>query len=264
MSKKLLVLVFAVLFGGYAMAYDYFDVVCESGQTLSCSTSSCQTATVSKNHNGVPVTGNLIIPEYVTYNNKTYRVTGLDNNYAFSGCDGLTSVTIPNSVTSISADAFKDCSGLTSVTIPNSVTSIGTYAFSGCSGLTSVTIPNSVTGIGKYAFQNCNSLTSVTISNSVTAIGDGAFSNCSSLSVVNFNATNCTTMGISSSPVFNGCTSLATLNIGNNVTNIPQYAFEGTGWYNNKPDGILYLNGWCLGYKGTAPSGSLSITDGTK
>ena len=66
----------------------------------------------------------------------------------FSYCSGLTSVTIPNSVTSIGSSAFENCSGLTSVTIPNSVTSIGSSAFSGCSGLTSVTIPNSVTSIG--------------------------------------------------------------------------------------------------------------------
>ena len=59
--------------------------------------------------------------------------------------------------------AFADCSGLTSVTIPNSVTSIGTYAFYRCSGLTSVTIPNSVTSIGKYAFGNCSSLKSIII-----------------------------------------------------------------------------------------------------
>ena len=59
--------------------------------------------------------------------------------------------------------AFKNCNGLTSVTIPNSVTSIGYSAFRGCSSLTSVTIPNSVTSIGKYAFNNCSSLKSIII-----------------------------------------------------------------------------------------------------
>ena len=102
---------------------------------------------------------------------------------AFSGCTGLTSVTIPNSVTSIGVSAFLGCTGLTSVTIPNSVTSIGDYAFSECTGLTNVTIPNSVTSIGGYAFSECTGLTNVTIPNSVTSIGDNAFKGCKNLTI---------------------------------------------------------------------------------
>ena len=94
---------------------------------------------------------------------------------AFSGCKSLTSVTIPDSVTSIEDSAFDGCSSLTSVTIPNSVTSIGEYAFRDCKSLGSVTIPNSVTSIGDSAFSYCSSLTSVTIPDSVTSIGDYAF-----------------------------------------------------------------------------------------
>ena len=71
---------------------------------------------------------------------------------AFSYCSVLTSVTIPNSVTSIGDHAFYSCSGLTSITIPNSVTNIGDYAFYLCYNLTSITIPNSVKSIGKKAF----------------------------------------------------------------------------------------------------------------
>lgn len=98
-------------------------------------------------------TGNVVIPESVEYNGKTYPVTSI-GFYAFIDCSGLTSVTIPNSVTSIGFYAFMDCSGLTSVTIPNSVTYIGNLAFQGCIGLTSVTIPNSLTNIGGDAFKN--------------------------------------------------------------------------------------------------------------
>ena len=82
---------------------------------------------------------------------------------AFECCSGLTSVEIPNSVTSIGDEAFAGCSGLTSVTIPNSVTSIGDGAFGGCSGLTEVTIPDSVTDIGDWAFRKCSSLQSIFI-----------------------------------------------------------------------------------------------------
>ena len=98
--------------------------------------------------------------------------------YAFYGCAGLTSVTIGTSVTSIGSSAFRDCTGLTSVVIPDSVTSIGGSAFYNCQGLTSVAIGNSVTSIGNYAFYNCQGLTSVTIGTSVTSIGDYAFSDC--------------------------------------------------------------------------------------
>ncbi len=71
--------------------------------------------------------------------------------------------------------------GLTTYSIPNSVTTIGYWAFSGCSALTSVTIPDSVTTIGSYAFRDCDALTSVTIGNSVTTIGGSAFGYCYAL-----------------------------------------------------------------------------------
>ncbi len=109
--------------------------------------------------------------------------------------DEITSVTIPNSVTSIGDYAFFWCTSLTSVTIPNSVTSIGDYAFYQCTSLTSVTIPNSVTSIGGVVFMNCTNLPSVTIPNSVTSIGYSAFRNCSNLTSVTCWATNAPTLG---------------------------------------------------------------------
>ena len=132
-------------------------------------------------------------------------------------CSGLTSITIPNSVTSIGGAAFRGCSGLTSIAvdksntiydscdncnaiietatntliqgcentiIPNFVTNIENGAFYGCSGLTSITIPNSVTSIGPSAFYGCSGLTSINIPNSVTSIGSQAFYGCSGLTSI--------------------------------------------------------------------------------
>ena len=81
--------------------------------------------------------------------------------YKYVHCSGLTSITIPSSVTSLGVCCFQGCSGLTSITIPSSVTSLGWYCFDGCSGLTSITIPSSVTSLGWYCFEDCQKLESV-------------------------------------------------------------------------------------------------------
>jgi len=97
-----------------------------------------------------------------------------------SGCVNVTSLTIPESVTSIGSSAFAN-TGLTSITIPSSVTSIAAGAFYNCSSLTSVTIPANVTSIENGTFYNCSSLTSITIPSSVTSIGESAFDGCEQL-----------------------------------------------------------------------------------
>ena len=144
------------------------------------------------------------------------------DNYAFQNCTGLTSVAIPNSVTSIGGFAFQNCTGLTSVTIGNSVTSIGNYAFNDCRGLTSVTIPNSVTSIGEYAFYNCTGLTSVAIPNSVTSIGGAAFQFCTGLTSVAI-PNSVTSIG---GFAFNGCSGLTSVAIPNSVTSIGGSVFQ--------------------------------------
>ena len=115
--------------------------------------------------------------EHIPSSLKTVVITGgtIIASCAFYDCNSLTSITIPNSVTSIGDKAFSYCSGLTNITIPNGVTSIGDSAFAYCSGLTNITIPNGVTSIGKYAFVGCSGLTSIRMPNSVTSIGARAF-----------------------------------------------------------------------------------------
>ena len=189
--------------------------------------------------------GNIVIPDYVIYLEKTYSVRAI-GDYAFSGCSGLTSITIPNSITSIGYSAFEGCSGLTSVVIPNSVTSLGYGTFDGCEGLIKVIINSNtvlnkhqmrdifgyqvktyvigedVTSIGSYAFSDCTALTSVTIPNSVTSIGGGAFMGCSSLT--SFTIPNSvTSIGWAA---FSGCSSLTSVTIPNSVTSIDNEAFS--------------------------------------
>ena len=140
---------------------------------------------------------------------------------AFRNCSGLTSITIPNSVTSIGSSAFEDCSSLTSVTIGESVTSIGKKAFAYCSGLTSVTLGNSVTSIGNSAFSGCSGLTSITIPNSVTSIGDDAFRNCSGLTSITI-PNSVTSIG---SSAFAYCSGLTSFTIPNSVKSVSNATF---------------------------------------
>ena len=177
--------------------------------------------------------GEMPVNTAITLENGTLGISP----YAFSGCSGMTSVAIPNSVTSIGFNAFSDCTSLTSVTIPNSVTSIGNMAFHNCSGMTSVIISNSVTSIGSGAFSDCTSLTSVTIPNSVTSIGDTAFY---------------------------GCSSLTSVTIPNSVNSIGASAFQGTAWYNNQPDGLVYAGKVAYYYKGKMPvNTAITLESGT-
>jgi len=138
------------------------------------------------------------------------------NHYAFRGCTGLTSISIPNSVTSIGDEAFRECTSLTSISIPNSVTSIGENAFYECTSLSSITISNSVTSISDWAFAGCTSLTSIIIPNSVTSIGVYAFSECTSLTSITI-PNSVTSIG---GGAFYGCTSLTSITIPNSVTSI--------------------------------------------
>ena len=102
--------------------------------------------------------------------------------------ENITSILIPDYITSIGDEMFADMTSLRSVTIGSGVTSIGKNAFLGCSSIKSIVIPDSVTSIGKSAFEGCTNLESVTIGSSVTTIGDWAFNNCN-VTTVHFNGT---------------------------------------------------------------------------
>ena len=175
-------------------------------------------------------------------------------NSAFRNCIGLTSVTIPNSVTSLGV-AFSGCSGLLSLIvksgnliydsrddcnaiiktknnelitgckntiIPNSVTSIGESAFYDCTDLTSITIPNSVTTIEQNAFSGCTGLTSITIPNSVKRIDHGVFRCCKALTSVTI------PNGVTDicNGAFDSCNKLTSVTIPESVTGIGIGAFS--------------------------------------
>ena len=143
------------------------------------------------------------------------------SNYAFKGCTSLTSINIPDSVTSIGDGAFSGCSSLTGITIPDGVTSIGLGAFNDCSSLTSINIPDGVTSFGGWTFYGCSSLTGITIPNGVTNIGDSAFYGCTSLTSINI-PDGVTSIGYD---VFRDCTNLTSINIPDGVTSIGNWTF---------------------------------------
>ena len=121
---------------------------------------------------------------YVRYGDNYYTSNDKLGDYVFNDCYGLTSLTLPSSVTKIGCYALSNCIGLTSLPLPSSVTEIGEHAFLNCRGLTNFTIPSGVTSIGTSAFFCCYGLISLTIPSSVTAIGSCAFNDCSGLTSI--------------------------------------------------------------------------------
>ena len=151
-----------------------------------------------------------------------YKINSSWNGGNFNTCQSLTSITIPNSVTSIGEWTFRNCSGLTSVFIGSGVTTIGESAFSGCTSLTSVNIPSGVTSIGASAFNGCSSLTSVNIPSGITIIESSVFLRCTSLTSVEI-PDNVTSI---KSSAFGQCTGLTNVTIGSGVSSI-----AGGGFY---------------------------------
>ena len=139
--------------------------------------------------------GDVVIPEQVTYNGVTYSVTTIGY---LGTCTGLLSVTIPPSIKAIATDAFDECDNLTAVNITDIVSwfnisfannysnplSKAHHLFLNGEEVTDLVIPNSVTTIKDYSFGGCSGLTSITIPNNVTSLGVGSFSRCSGLTTI--------------------------------------------------------------------------------
>ena len=157
------------------------------------------------------------------YNDYYYTSNDKIGKRAFSGCSGLTSLTLPAGITEIRNYAFDGCSGLTSLNLPAGITSIGEGAFYGCSGLTSLTIPTGVSIINEYAFYGCSSLTRLDLPSSIREIYYSAFMNCRNLTSLTI-PSNVTSI---SSRAFSGCSSLKNITLPTRIFEIGDYAFYG-------------------------------------
>ena len=184
-------------------------------------------------------TGNIRIPEAVTYGTITRNVTSIGDR-AFLECSDLVSVTIPSSLTSIGEYAFSGCSGLTAVHITDlaawcRITFLSSFAdanrsnpltyarhlFLNGTEIKDLVIPNGVTSINRNAFNNCSDFKSVTIPNSVTIIDDYAFYNCDGLKSLTI-PNSVKTIG---NATFAWCDNLATVAIPNSVTSLGESVF---------------------------------------
>ena len=224
---------------------------------------------------GGSYSGDVTIPTTVTYEGTTYLVTSIYRD-AFYKCGGMTSISIPSSVTYIGYAAFNLCNSLTSVhitdleawfgitfsnfdanplsyaghlvlngetvtdlVVPASVTAINDWTFEGCTDLTSVTIHDGVMAIGNNAFINCMYLNRVDMGNAITKIGDGAFSGCIALTSIDI-PNSVTYIGYEA---FCDCYDLATLKIGNHVDEIGDFAFSNCVSLTsvNIPNSVTYI-----------------------
>lgn len=167
---------------------------------------------------GTAVSGDLVIPATASDGTNEYAVVKIGG---FKDCSSITSVVIPDSVTTIWGSAFYNCTGMTNITIPDSVTTIRGSAFYNCNSLMSIHIPKDVTIINRATFRYCRSLKSVIIPEGVTSIGRSAFEICDNLESVTIPDS----VTVIESSAFGLCKSLRSVTISGNVTNIGAAAF---------------------------------------
>ncbi len=209
--KKVLVLLVMVLGTTNMFAFEVdgllFNITSETNQTVEVT---------NKDFNG-NYQGEIVIPESIVYNGKTYKVTAISDN-AFYNCIYLTSITIPKTIVSVGKNAFYDCIRIASVTV--NCKTVGRW-FSEISSIKNVVLGNGVETIEENAFLRCG-ITSLSIANTVNSIGKYAFSQCSMSALVIPSGVK--TIGVYA---FAGCNSLKKVEISNGVRTIANYAFFG-------------------------------------
>lgn len=199
--------------------------------------------------------GAIVIPEELTYKGKKYKVTEI-GDYAFCGCGKITSISIPESVWCVGIGAFSGCDGLNEIHINNlsawcemsfydvtddvgeSPLNYADRLYLNGELITDLVVPNDVIEIGAHSFEGYKNLRSVVFHKGISAIHKSAFLNCGNLTDVTF---------------------------ADEVEYIGPYTFAGTPWYENKPDGEVYIGNLLYKYKGEMPSNtSITIKDGTE
>ena len=259
----------------FAVCWGLESITVEEGNPVYDSRNNCNAIIESASDTLIAGCKNTVIPD---------TVTGIGQD-AFRGCRGLRSIAIPSSVTGIGYRAFGSCDELISVSIPDSVVSIGSYAFSFCTKLIDISIPDSVANIGTGVFRNTawfeaqpdgviylgttaysvkgECPAEVEIIAGTTSIAGDAFSNQPNLTTISF-PDSLTSIG---EGAFSRCKNLKEMVIPDSVTDIGYNAFWDTAWYNDQPDGIVYVGKVAYGVKGECPAeviindGSLAIAD---
>ncbi len=154
------------------------------------------------------MSGNVAIPQKVSFNDTTYNVTAIADT-GFINCSGIRSIILPACINKIGKRAFLNCTNLNSINIPYSVKAIPEGAFCYCSSLPGITVPDGVEKIGAYAFAHCKNITRFIVPDKCKSIGDKAFYDSPKIQVVKITA-NVETIG---KRVFQGCTGLVRLEV---------------------------------------------------
>ncbi|MBR4072226.1 MAG: leucine-rich repeat protein [Clostridia bacterium] len=223
---------------------------------------------------------------------------------AFSGCKSLKKVEMPDNLTNIGSYAFSDCYSLTELPLSANQIYISKGEFTGCIGLKDVVLSDSITYISAFAFSSCENLKSINLSDKIEYIGRGAFQDCKSLKKAyvgkyieeihmytfknsgiteitigekvnyvgyeSFMNSKLTSVNIPASVTeiayfaFFGCEDLININMPDTLVELGGHSFGATKWYNNKPEGMVYLGTSLYNYKGDIPEGTeLYVKPGT-
>lgn len=186
--------------------------------------------------NGIRTNSEMVdIPASVEYDGVTYTVVGIAPSALYN--EGVSSVSIPSTVTYIGNSAFRGCSQLSEIVIPDGVVSIGQYAFS-ASGLVSVDIPDSVTTLDRGAFERCSRLTEISIGSGITELPLDVFASCYSLTSVTIPGTVETVDGS-----FHDSSNIRSITIGDGVKRIERNAFANLPYITSLeiPDSVTYI-----------------------